>query len=135
MPGARAHATVALLVYVGAAVSQEVPVDTLAAGAAIAGLASLAPDLDRPGSCASRLLWPLTFPLSLLLGWLFGHRGAVHALATGGVLTALLFPLVPESFWLAAVWGWHSHLLLDAGTPRGVELWPGGPRLRLGVLR
>ncbi len=135
MPNARAHATAAILAYAGLAATQGVALDTLAAGCAVAAVCSLLPDLDRPGSCASRLVWPLTYPLSLLLGWAFGHRGAVHALATAGIFAALLFPVVPEPFWAAAVWGWLSHIGLDAVTPAGVPLWPGGPRLRLGFGR
>ncbi len=135
MPNARAHATAAILAYAGLAVTQGVTLDTLAAGCAVAGLAALAPDLDRPGSCASRLVWPITYPLSLLLGWAFGHRGFVHSALLLGMVTLLAWYALPFAFTGAVALGVWSHWFLDALTPAGVPFGPGGPRLRLGFGR
>ncbi len=135
MPNAKAHATVAVLSYAGLAAAQGVTLDTLAAGCAVAGLAALAPDLDRPGSCASRLVWPITYPLSLLLAWAFGHRGFVHSAVLLGMVTLFAWYALPFAFAVAVALGVWSHWFLDACTPAGVPFGLGCPRLRLGFGR
>ncbi len=135
MPNAKAHATAAVLSYAGLAAAQGVTLDTLAAGCAVAGLAALAPDLDRPGSCASRLVWPITMPLAWVLYRLFGHRGFVHSAALLGMVTLLAWYALPFAFAGAVALGVWSHWLLDALTPAGVPFGLGGPRLRLGLGR
>lgn len=97
--------------------------DALALGAAMAG--SLLPDIDHPSSWLGRRLWPVSKPLSMLIG----HRGLTHSLlaVVGGLM---LFQMVQPSPLVARlveplVVGYLSHLAADALTPAGVPLlWP-----------
>ncbi len=72
-------------------------------------------------------------PLSLLLGWAFGHRGFVHSAVLLGMVTLLAWYALPFAFAGAVALGVWSHWLLDACTPAGVPFGLGGPRLRLGL--
>ena len=131
MPSGKAHTAVAALTYAALALAQHTPPELTLAGAAVAGLAALGPDLDLPGSTASRLFWPLTAPLAWLLSRFFTHRGTIHGLAVALLVAAVAWHFLPVAFAVAITWGWCSHLLLDAGQPAGIPTWPGGPRLRL----
>lgn len=140
MPNARAHATVAALVYAGAALTpyatETLPMsgETVLLGSAVAALAALGPDIDIPGSTISRCLGPLSWLLSWLLCRAFGHRGLIHSALVAAGVCWLAWAFLPPELALAVGWGWTSHILLDCCIgPSGVELWPWGPRLRLGL--
>ena len=71
--------------------------------------------------------------VSLVLGALFGHRGAVHSIAAGLAATLLVavgLAIFRAPVWLAIpfAWGWAAHLLADASTPMGLPalMWPIG---------
>jgi inner membrane protein len=98
------------------------------AGALVAGISALLPDVDSPESTIGRLLprwWHALTP---------GHRGPTHSLVFCAVLGALAYEgqtlLLgrPPASWLltaAVVVGALSHLAADAMTDRGIPLfWP-----------
>jgi inner membrane protein len=98
------------------------------AGALVAGVAALVPDIDTPESTFGRHLphwWHALTP---------GHRGLTHSLAFCAALGALareaqtLVIGRPPASWLltaAVVVGALSHLAADAVTDHGVPLfWP-----------
>lgn len=130
MPSGKTHLTSAALTYAALALSQQAPAELVVAGAAVAGLAALGPDLDLPGSSASRLFWPITYPVALLLGWTFGHRGGTHSALAALAVSYAAWQLIPVTLAAAVALGWWSHILLDAVDPRskrGVPwLWPFG---------
>lgn len=98
-------------------------IDALALGAAMAG--ALLPDIDHPSSWLGRRLWPVSKPLSLLLG----HRGLTHSLLAVAGGLALIHAAQPNTAIARLVEplvvGYLSHLAADALTPAGVPLlWP-----------
>ena len=109
---------------------------------AAVGLGALLPDLDHPGALLARwkpagrggpfgikrLFMPLLIP-SLAVRETLGHRGALHSVAAGTAICAL----VESAFGaggapgagLTLGWGYAAHLLADLLTRRGVPLlWP-----------
>ena len=99
--------------------------DSLTAGAIVAALAALLPDVDHPHAAVGRLLprwWHRLTP---------GHRGPTHSLAWCLALAALAYaahsgldgaparPLLA----LAVLAGSLSHVLADGLTVAGVPLW------------
>lgn len=106
------------------------PADAVALGAAVIG--SLLPDLDHPSSWVGRRVWPVSRPLSLLLG----HRGLTHSLLAVVAGLVLLHDIgtvgLPARLIEPAVIGYLSHLAADALTPAGVPLlWPWKRRFAL----
>jgi inner membrane protein len=108
----------------------------LVAGAVLAGLGGLAPDVDRAGSSVARSLGPPSRMAAWVVQRGLGHRGPLHSLAA----VLLVFVLGEAAgagagttnVGAALAFGWASHLLLDALTPAGVPLlWPLPARLRL----
>lgn len=90
--------------------------------AAIAG--SLLPDVDHPRSWAGKRIWPV----SAIIGMIFGHRGITHSLVAAialGLLAAVL-PLGASPTWIFPLgFGYLSHLVADWMTPSGIPLlWP-----------
>jgi inner membrane protein len=103
-------------------------------GVAAAALGALAPDIDHPSSWIGRRLWPLSKPLSLLLG----HRGITHSLlaVVGGLAVLSLVRGEPGLARMGAplALGYLSHLAGDALTPSGVPLlWPWRQRFGVGL--
>jgi inner membrane protein len=113
---------------------------------AFAALGSLLPDLDAAQSKAKHLslsfrlgkervrVAPLSFP-ALVLSSTLPHRGPLHSLLALWIVAALIgLPLALITSWPAAVallFGWLSHLALDACTKTGVPLfWPDKRRVR-----
>lgn len=103
-------------------------------GAAAAALGALLPDIDHPSSWLGRRLWPISKPISMVLG----HRGLTHSLlaVTGGLAVLMLAEpgrgLVRLAEPLAL--GYLSHLAADALTPAGVPLlWPWKQRFGVGL--
>lgn len=108
------------------------------AGAPIAALAALLPDLDDPGSTLGALLprwWHRLTP---------GHRGCTHSLLAVALVTLLVHTLAGAvglgglTLTVLVAAGMLSHLAADAVTDRGVPLlWPlrqhfGLPLMRTG---
>ena len=128
MPSGPTHVVAGAFSYAALALSQHTPPDLALAGAAVAGLAALGPDLDLPGSTASRVLWPITYPTALLLGWVFGHRGGTHSALAALAVSCAAWQTLPLTLAAGVVLGWWSHLVLDAFDPRsrrGIPwLWP-----------
>lgn len=61
----------------------------------------------------------------------FMHRGPIHSLLAGAVVTAGAWIFNP-ALGLAVGCGWFSHILLDCLTPSGVELlWPWRHKVKL----
>lgn len=107
-------------------------VTPISVAAAMAG--ALLPDLDHPSSWAGRRLWPISKPLSMVLG----HRGATHSLLA--VLGSLMIlnvstPSSPLSGMIEPITvGYLSHLAGDALTPAGIPLlWPWKRRFGLPI--
>lgn len=68
---------------------------------------------------------------SLLLRVTFGHRGPTHSLlaaVVASVTAAALASAAGLDWWLGVAfgWGWLTHVLADATTPKGARflLWP-----------
>ncbi|TDQ42959.1 metal-dependent hydrolase [Aureibacillus halotolerans] len=91
-------------------------------------ISSLLPDLCHKGSKIGRRFKGLSW----LISGLFGHRTITHSwvLFIGGSL--LLYNLLPESSYAVGyAFGVGSHLLLDALTTKGIQLfWPIRLRVR-----
>jgi len=87
------------------------------------GWGALMPDVDTTTSGPGRFVRPLS-------SWLerrFGHRALTHSLPFLLALALLLYPLHRASpgVYLAFLWGYLSHLLLDTLNTNGVPLlWP-----------
>lgn len=90
---------------------------------AAATVGSLLPDMDHPTSKFGRMIWPLSWVISLI----FGHRGITHSLLATAALAVYLFGFLNQmpDWALGLVIGYLSHLLGDWLTPAGVPfLWP-----------
>lgn len=84
-----------------------------------AGVGSLLPDLDHPGSAAGRRLAPASAALRLLAG----HRGVWHSV-WGCAGAALLARSLTLWAWPWVALGFALHLLLDGLTPAGIRPLP-----------
>ena len=103
-------------------------------GVAVAALGALLPDIDHPSSWLGRRLWPVSRPLSMVLG----HRGLTHSLLAviGGLAVLGAVEPGPGLARLAGplALGYLSHLAADALTPSGVPLlWPWKQRFGIGL--
>lgn len=89
---------------------------------AAAGLGSLLPDIDHPGSVVGRRVKLVSIPVSLI----FGHRGITHSLIAVVVMSAAIAWQVGSQSWIVALAiGYLTHLVGDWLTPSGVLfLWP-----------
>lgn len=84
-------------------------------------LGSIAPDIDHAHSTISKKFG--TIP-SRIIQFFFGHRGAIHSITVGLIISMSLIVVIPWSG-LGFFVGWLGHLLLDMLTPLGVPLfWP-----------
>ncbi|MFH1235538.1 MAG: metal-dependent hydrolase [Parcubacteria group bacterium] len=67
-------------------------------------------------------------PIAMVVSTIFGHRGALHSLVAIAVVAAgasFLIPYTSVTLWLVATLGYASHLLADASTKSGIEIfWP-----------
>ena len=103
-------------------------------GVAAAALGALLPDIDHPSSWIGRRLWPISKPLSMVIG----HRGLTHSLLAVMAGLAVLVLMEPGRG-LARLaeplaLGYLSHLAADALTPSGVPLlWPLKQRFGIGL--
>jgi len=115
-----------------AALALHLPAGVLPLALAVAAAAALLPDIDERGSTVNRRL-PILGPL---LAHTLHHRTVTHSLFALAVLPALchlLFPAVPWRWLEVGEAGYASHLLCDALTPAGIDLfWPWPGRLRIG---
>jgi membrane-bound metal-dependent hydrolase YbcI (DUF457 family) len=134
--------------WLGVCAVLPVPTVAVLAGAPVAAVASLGPDIDSEQSTAARTLGWFTYRLALKIKRsLGGHRGGMHSLLVGiplcaaaGVAAALgvgvpvvvqtgasvgvLWPLVAVAG-AASFVGALSHSVLDSPTNHGVQwLWP-----------
>lgn len=97
----------------------------------VAGFAALLPDLDAHESVIKNLdvrgIKPFA-PIAFIFSSLFRHRSALHSLFFLVLVSALSFLLLPyTSFALVMMIsiGYASHLIADAMTISGIELfWP-----------
>lgn len=107
------------------------PANLFLLGAVPGYLGGILPDIDQPNSTASNknLLFKIT---GHTMNHLFGHRGFIHSLLCGMLLSMicyfgfLLFSISNAS-WIAFTFftGYASHLLLDMLNPKGVPVfWP-----------
>ncbi|MBO1075299.1 metal-dependent hydrolase [Roseomonas marmotae] len=94
--------------------------DPVSIGLAVFG--SLLPDIDHPKSWVGKRVWPI----SLICGRIFGHRGMTHSLiAISGCIALLLSEQLSVAFTAPLVVGYLSHLAADLLTPGGLRLaWP-----------
>lgn len=129
--GALAFAVVGPLVL-------DVDLGTTVAGVVVASAFAYGPDVDHPGSTASRVLFgPLRGRVvPVIAGLLGGHRAGTHSLLSilvVGLPVALFLPWLG----LAMGLGWAAHIFGDMLTVAGVQvLWPVSSReLRLARLR
>ncbi|MFC1687037.1 metal-dependent hydrolase [Patescibacteria group bacterium] len=111
----------------------------------IGAFAALLPDLDASESKIKHLslsgyigkmrirIKPFA-PLSMIFSRLFGHRGALHSLTVVvivAVATSFLIPYTSVVTWYLFIFGYASHLVADACTRSGIELfWPFKNRFR-----
>ena len=81
---------------------------------------SLLPDIDHPQSKYGRILKPVSYPLS----WLLGHRGFLHSLYVPGLMVggAYLFPVLTPHLIAVAI-GYCAHLISDALTVQGIKFF------------
>lgn len=84
---------------------------------------SLLPDIDHPTSTFGRKIWPVSW----LIGKIFGHRGITHSAIASVLIFAVLgwgAASIPD--WVTALaLGYLSHLLADWFNPAGVPFfWP-----------
>lgn len=97
---------------------------TIACGAICGAL----PDVDTPNSWTGRILRPISALVSK-----FGHRQITHSLLGSLIFAALALPLwfvASPTIYFAAVIGYSSGWLLDAGSKTGVPaLFPRQKRL------
>lgn len=85
-------------------------------GAFVGGFSALLPDIDCPDSTVGKLVKPLSWLITRILG----HRTVFHSL---WIPLALYF--LPAPYNLPVTLGYLSHLLLDMLTPEGIiPLWP-----------
>lgn len=98
---------------------------------AAAGVASLLPDIDHPGSKAGSKI-PIIPTVTRIA---FGHRGMLHSLLAA-VAVGLGGALVGgHALGMAVFAGYLAHLVGDMLTPSGVPLlWPLPLRLRVPLL-
>ncbi len=96
-------------------------------GVAVAGVASLLPDIDTPHSKLGGKIKPISRVLNMTLG----HRGVLHSLLGTAIFYILAMLIIPE-YSLYFLVGYLSHILLDALTIQGVPLlYPTPKKLRL----
>lgn len=123
---AATHAAFSTALYLGGAAVFEYQAEPVAW--ALAVLFSFMPDIDIPTSRVGRPLFFLSVPLEKR----FGHRTITHSLIGFGGLAVLLSPLYfshPAYFW-AMLGGYWSHIQIDMGNIRGVDLfWPSPVRV------
>lgn len=96
------------------------PWQVAVAGVPLAAAAALGPDIDHPGSAASRVLPPV----ARVVGLVTSHRVQTHSIASAVAVYLAMAPLgaVPAA---VACTGWASHVLLDGVTKEGVAwFWP-----------
>ena len=119
----------------------------------LGALVALLPDIDSPntliriifgiGSRQARAkIWrspnAIAFVINIIrllialildiLAWLLPHRGPTHWLIVALGLSAAVYGMVwwyywPDTFWLAFVTGYISHLFADSLTSRGIRLF------------
>ena len=75
-------------------------------------------DIDDPKSKVGRKLWILSYPLKFL----FGHRKLMHSLFVWGLIGFAVSFFTP--YWIPALLGFFSHLLLDGLTKEGINIYP-----------
>ena len=125
MPSGRVHVGAGAVTYGAFAAVTEAPPEALVVGIALAGIASLGPDLDRPGSALSRCLGPLSWLLSVVIFRLCGHRGLLHAPLCAVGVALVAWHWLPSDLAVAVAIGWSSHCLADACTHDGIPwIWP-----------
>ena len=91
----------------------------------LATIGALLPDIDTPKSAIGRLMPPFS-------AWLerkIGHRQATHSLLALFMLSLALAPLIIINlfFWVALLFGYLSHLIIDATNKSGVPLFYPSP--------
>ncbi|MFH1450979.1 MAG: metal-dependent hydrolase [archaeon] len=85
---------------------------------AVAAIASAFPDIDHLSSKISRKIPPL----SVVISFLFSHRGFMHSLIVP-VLLYFAISRISELIAAAVLVGYTSHLLLDATTTKGIRFF------------
>lgn len=90
------------------------------AGVAVAGAASLLPDIDEYRSKIGRKIPFISIPINLI----FGHRGVFHSLLALVIVFVVALKFFPT--WAVPITvGYLSHLLLDSFTLSKIPwLWP-----------
>ncbi len=120
--------------YAGLAVSAYlllrtgVPLTAFPGALAAAAVGALLPDIDEPHSKAAQAVPIAGAVAGAAMKHTLGHRTATHSLLALALLyfgVHTLWPTVPHLVLLSGTLGVASHLLLDALTPEGIDLfWP-----------
>lgn len=83
-------------------------------------IGNLIPDIDHSKSKIGRKVWPI----SLIINFIFGHRGLFHSLFFA-VIISLLIKIIINDYAIPFFIGFLSHLFIDALTKQGVSfLYP-----------
>ena len=80
---------------------------------------TLLPDIDSSNSIIGRRL----YPISKLIEFLFGHRGIFHGILIPLTVSIILLLLGLKLIAIAAFLGYLLHLLVDAMTISGVNIF------------
>jgi len=128
---AQTHTAIGVSWWLGISVAVRPGPLPVLAGAAVAGLLAVAPDIDKRKTEAARSLPPVTTALAWGLSKCWGgHRGITHSavgVAGMAVLAAAGWLLTGVSWWVpaAVMTGWCSHLAADMATRSGIAFaWP-----------
>lgn len=79
--------------------------------------AALLPDFDE----ATSTLGKKFFPVSVLLQWIFGHRGLLHSFFVPIFFFLLATFFQQKELGIALMLGYSSHILLDMTTVSGIR--------------
>lgn len=86
-------------------------------------LGAALPDIDHPGSSIGRRFWPISW----IIGKIFGHRGITHSLLGASLILWGLYAWQGgyTIFWVGTALGYVSHLIGDMCTVAGCPMfWP-----------
>lgn len=117
------HLLFGTLLGVGTQIVTGLPMTTILSYPSYYGgiaLGSLLPDIDHPRSYIGRR----TYPLSVLIHKLFGHRGFTHSLLSISILgvASVIWWGSNPLFFGGLLLGYFSHLLGDMTTIQGIPL-------------
>lgn len=117
----------------------EISTTNITIGLILAGVGSLMPDIDLPGSTISQLL----LPISKAYNWLedklckVKHRGLTHSIFPVAILLLIYFLTHNNPYVSYFAIGYTSHILLDMMNKGGVPIFypVSRRRFRIGAIR